>query len=290
MKTDIYETITAAIIEAIETGCDKFKMPWNTTAMFPMNAHTQRRYRGVNVLMLWAQASKFGYTAPLWATYQQWHQLGAQVKKGQKSTPVVFWKFYDAADEETDPTVELDDKRCCFARAYHVFNAAQVDGFTVPEIARLPEAERIDRAEALFQHTGLTIIEGGSRAFYDVKADEIHIPPFSAFAKPDLFYSLLGHEAVHSSGHPSRLNRALANRFGSEPYAAEELLAEIGSALLAAELNLDTEPRRAIFSAASKAQHAVQWLMEAQPQEAAGKRWISARYRACRQSTCYRTS
>ncbi len=287
MKTDIYETITATIIEAIETGCDKFAMPWNTTAMFPMNAHTQRRYRGVNVLMLWAQASKFGYTAPLWATYQQWHELGAHVRKGEKSTPVVFWKFYDATDEEIKTTAELDDRPRCFARAYHVFNAAQVDAFTVPEIARLAESERIDRAEAFFRHTGLAIVEGGPRAFYDIKADEIHMPPFSAFAKPDMFYSVLGHEAVHSSGHPSRLNRELANRFGSEAYAAEELVAEIGSAFLAAELDLDTEPRRdhapyvenwlaalrndrrAIFAAASKAQQAVQSLIGAQPQEAA---------------------
>jgi antirestriction protein ArdC len=168
-----------------------------------------------------------------------------------------------------------------------VFNADQVDGFTIPEIPQLPDAERIDRAEVFFRNTGARIIEQGGRACYDSQADEIHMPPFALFKKADHFYSVLGHEAIHLTGHPSRCNRELRNRFGSALYAAEELVAELGSAFLAAELQLQTEPRtenapyienwlrvlkndkRAIFTAAGKAQQAVDWLLSRQTREQA---------------------
>jgi antirestriction protein ArdC len=168
-----------------------------------------------------------------------------------------------------------------------VFNADQVDGFSVPSSPVLPESQRIAEAEQFFRNTGARIIENGTRAYYDLKSDEIHMPPFQIFKRPDLFYSCLGHECIHFTGRESRCNRQLENRFGSEAYAAEELVAELGSAFLSAELKLETEPRfdnapyldnwlrvlksdrRAIFTAASKAQQAVQWLMAAQPQEAA---------------------
>ena len=152
MKTDIYETITEGIIDVIETGCEKFEMPWNTAAAFPTNARTQRAYRGMNILVLWAQAMKHGYAAQLWATYQQWHELGAQVRKGEKSTAVVFWRFYGENEEAEDDSQTMDEtaKKRCFARAYHVFNAAQVDGFELPSLPVLSETERIGRAEAFF--------------------------------------------------------------------------------------------------------------------------------------------
>jgi antirestriction protein ArdC len=281
---DIYERITAVIIEAIEAGCGKFEMPWHTFGVVPSNANTHRRYRGLNTLVLWAAAGKHGYKTNLWATYQQWSELGAQVRKGAKSTTVVFWKFYGEEREADDTSAEesKDETRSrCFARAYSVFNADQVDGFVMPEVPQLPEAERIERAEQFFRQTGIKIIEKGGRACYNVATDEIHMPPFSLFKKSDYFYSTLSHEAVHASGHPTRCNRQLGNRFGSKMYAAEELCAELGSAFLSAELELETEPRadnapyvanwlkilkddtRAIFTAASQAQKAVDLLLQA---------------------------
>jgi antirestriction protein ArdC len=203
----------------------------------------------------------------------------------------VFWKFYDDGGEaDSDGPVEQDteeSRRLCFARAYHVFNADQVEGFSIPEIPVLPETQRIQRAEDFFRHTGVRIIETGMRAYYDVKADEIHMPPFSLFKKADYFYSTLAHETIHATGHASRCNRQLGNRFGSEMYAAEEIVAELGSAFLSAELQLETEPRtdnapyiqnwlqvlrndkRAIFTAASKAQQAMDWLLNQQDREEA---------------------
>jgi antirestriction protein ArdC len=282
-QTDIYEKITASIIEAIEAGCGKFEMPWHTFESLPSNAGNKRRYRGINVLVLWAAASQRGYKTQLWATYPQWRELGAQVRQGEKSAAVVFWKFCGddndgEAENMEEETTESSRKRC-FARAYHVFNANQVDGFSLPDMPALPEAQRIQQAEDFFDRTGARIIETGTRAYYDSNADEIHMPPFSLFKKADYFYSTLAHETIHFCGHVSRCNRQLGNRFGSELYAVEELVAELGSAFLSAELQLETEPRtdnapycenwlkilkndtRAIFTAASKAQEAVDWLL-----------------------------
>ena len=238
---------------------------------------------------LWAAAAQRGYRTQLWATYQQWRALGAQVRQGEKSTAIVFWKFYgedgeSESAESDDNSTECSRKRC-FARAYNVFNADQVDGFSIPETPALPEAQRIEQAEVFFHQTGIRIVETGARAFYDPQDDEIHMPPFSLFKKVDHFYSTLAHEVVHATGSSSRCNRQLANRFGSELYAAEEVIAELGSAFLSAELQLETEPKtdnapyiqnwltvlkndhRAIFTAASKAQEAVDWLLSRQARE-----------------------
>jgi antirestriction protein ArdC len=239
------------------------------------------------VLALWEVASRRGFKTNLWATYQQWHELGAQVRKGEKSATVVFWKFYGEERKTEDENSENKTGTRCFARAYHVFNADQVDGFTIPELPQLPDAQRIERAERFFRNTGIRIIEAGGRACYHPQADEVDMPPFALFKKADFFYSTLAHETVHATGHASRCNRQLGNRFGSDLYAAEELIAELGSAFLSAELELDTEPRtdnapyvenwlrvlkndkRAIFSGASKAQQAVDWLLSRQNREQA---------------------
>jgi antirestriction protein ArdC len=189
-QTDVYERITTAIVEAIEAGCGNFEMPWHTFGVLPSNASNRRRYRGINVLALWAAASRHSYRTHLWATYQQWQELGAQVRKGEKSTSVVFWKFY-GENEETHDNASGDDsddlRRRCFARAYYVFNADQVDGFTVSDVSQLPDAERIQHTEDFFRNTGITIIEKGGHACYDLRADEIHMPPFPLFTKAERY-------------------------------------------------------------------------------------------------------
>lgn len=289
-QSDVYDKITATIVEAIEAGCGKFELPWHTFGVLPSNAGNHRRYRGINVLALWAAASRQRYQTHLWATYQQWQELGAQVRKGEKSTSVVFWKFYGENEEIDDSACDDNPEhslRRCFARAYCVFNADQVDGFTTPDLPQLPDVERIQRAEDFFRNTGITIIEKGGRASYDSQADEIHMPPFALFKKTDYFYSTLAHETIHATGHAGRCKRQLGNRFGSEMYAGEELVAELGSAFLSAELKLATEPQtdnapyienwlrvlkndnRAVFTAASKAQQAMDWLLTRQKSEQA---------------------
>lgn len=275
-RFDIHQTITNTIIAAIEAGTDTWRMPWHVTgSAMPVNAESGKAYRGVNVLTLWAAAKIAGYAAPLWATYKQWAEMGAQVRRGEKATCVVFWKPIDFADD-----TEGDDEAShrFMARGYSVFNAEQVDGFTMPVIEVPPEMERIATAEAFFSQTGAVIQQGGNRAAYTPGLDMIKMPPFAAFCDPLAYYSTLAHEVIHWTGAKSRCDRDLKGRFGSEQYAAEELIAELGAAFLCSDLNLTSVPRpdhaayieswlkvlksdkRAIFTAASKAQAAADWL------------------------------
>ena len=160
------------------------------------------------------------------------------------------------------------------ARDYWVFNADQVDGFRSPEEIPASNEERIEHAEEFFHNVGIVIKDGGNEAFYRIAEDAVFMPPFGAFAENVLYYSVLSHETTHWTGAPHRLNRDMVHRFGSEGYAMEELVAELGAAFLCAELGLPSDPRkhhapyinswlkalkndkRAIFCAAAKAQEA----------------------------------
>ena len=284
VRADIYQTVTDYIIAAIEAGAGDWKMPWHAQGggalALPINAVTGKAYRGINPLMLWASAQAAGYPSGIWATYKQWAELGAQVRKGEKATGIVFWKLLDDGEGEG----EGEDKgRRCVARGFSVFNAAQVDGYEAPALPVLPEAQRIDHAEAFFARTGAAIRHGGSRAFYAPEPDHIQMPEFAAFVEPVAYYATLAHEATHWTGHKSRCDRDLSGRFKSESYAAEELVAELGAAYLCADLGLASEPRpdhaayvanwlkvlkddkRAIFTAAALAQKAADWLHQGQP-------------------------
>ena len=148
-KKDIFQRVTDAIVKAIEEGAGSYRMPWRTTGGFPnspINAVSKRPYRGINILVLWAAAQEKGYNSGTWATYNQWQELGAQVKKGEKSTSVVFWKFFDREEEATTGSEEKKSRHIPMARDYWVFNAEQVDGYTVPE---QPKASRPHRPQSL---------------------------------------------------------------------------------------------------------------------------------------------
>lgn len=279
-RTDIYQRVTDLIVKAIEAGAEGYKMPWRTTGGFPhspINAASKKPYRGVNVLVLWATAQEKGYKSGRWATYKQWQELGAQVRTGEKSTSIVFWKFLDRDEVEAD-TDERKPRAIPVARDYAVFSAEQVDGFTPPAETPASRAERIEHAEEFFRALGVTAKDGGNQAYYSAKMDSIHMPPIEAFKEPLFYYSVLSHETTHWTGAETRLNRDLAGRFGSESYAFEELVAELGAAFLCCSLGLPTDPRtdhapyisswlrvlksdkRAIFTAAAKAQEAVDWM------------------------------
>jgi antirestriction protein ArdC len=280
-KADVYEQITAALIAAIEEGTGKFEMPWHTLSS-PINAANRKLYRGVNILMLWVAAHQHNYSSNEWATYRQWNELGAQVRKGERSTIVVFWKFFDSETEEEQPLEETDNgtRPRCFARAYHVFNAAQVDGYETKPENLLPESERIAQAEAFFHSLPATIKHGGERAYYSPAGDYIQMPPFAQFKSAEKYVSVLCHELSHWSGVKGRLNRDLSGRFGDASYAMEEMVAQISASFLCADLQIRSEPsaadaayvqswvrilrddRRAIFTAASKAQEAANYLKQ----------------------------
>jgi len=247
--------------------------------VLPVNAVTGKPYRGVNTVVLWVTAQAEGYPSAVWATYRQWAELGAQVRKGEQSSPVVFWKISDKEEGDDVEDGPEDGRRSrMFARGYAVFNAAQVNGYAAPALPVLPEAERIGHAEAFFAATDIEVRHGGSRAYYRPSEDRVQMPPFEAFRDAVAYYATLAHETTHATGHPSRCARDLRGRFGEETYAAEELVAELGAAFLCADLALTSEPRpdhaayvaswlkvlrgdkRAIFTAAAKAQAAADWM------------------------------
>ena len=278
---DVYTKVTNQIIEAIESGADGWRMPWHVTdsgQFFPTNALSKKPYRGVNVLALWAAAEAKGYPTGLWGTHRQWDELGARVRKDEKGSCVVFWKIYDRRDSE-EGKPERGSR--FFARGYWVFNAAQVDGFTPPQDpAPRPVSERIETADRFFDALGIHIRHGGNGAYYRADTDHIQMPTFEAFPDRLDYYATLAHESTHWTGAEKRLKRDLTGRFGSNAYAAEEMIAELGAAFLCAGLGLTNEPRldqavylaswlkllksdkRAIFTAASKAQAAVDWMHE----------------------------
>jgi antirestriction protein ArdC len=283
-KPDVYATVTSQIINAIEEGVGNWRMPWHTSGRFassPINVISRKAYRGINTVCLWAAAESKGYDLGEWGTYKQWQERGAQVRKGEKSTTVVFWKFANDAQESQDERDEQgSSSRLLFTRGYAVFNAAQVDGYTPKDEPETSVLERMERAETFFQTIGANVMHGGNRACYSPDADYIQMPPFTAFVESVSYYSTLAHEHTHWTAKLERCDRQLGKRFGDNAYAAEELTAELGAAFVCAQLGLNTEPRedhaqyiqswmrvlkadkRAIFTAASKAQQACDWLMK----------------------------
>jgi antirestriction protein ArdC len=207
MKTerfDIHQHITNQIITAIERGAGEFRLPWHPSAgniMRPVNIASKKSYRGVNVLALWAAAEEKAYTSGVWGTYRQWLEAGAQIRKGEKSAYVVFYKQISVAAD--DGNSDETDTRL-FARATPVFAAEQVDGWTLPMIdAPATVITLIEQAEAFVAATGAAITHGGSRAFYRPSTDSIHLPPREAFigtatsSPAETYYSTLLHELTH---------------------------------------------------------------------------------------------
>jgi antirestriction protein ArdC len=283
-KLDVYAKFTSQIITAIEQGVGNWKMPWHTSGRFsssPINATSRKAYRGINTVCLWAAAEAKGYDSGEWATYAQWGERKGQVRKGEKATTVVFWKFANgtAENQDGDDNATATGSRLLFTRGYSVFNAAQVDGYTPKPEPAVTMPERIDRADSWFQSIGADVRNGGNRAYYSPGSDHIQMPPFAAFVENISYYSTLAHEHTHWTARAERCDRQLGKRFG-DSYAAEELIAEVGAAFVCANLGLSTEPRedhaeyiqswlkvlradkRAIFTAASKAQQAADYLMK----------------------------
>ena len=260
-------------------------MPWHTSGRFassPINVTSKKPYRGINTLCLWAAAESKGYDSGEWGTYKQWQERKAQVRKGEKATTVVFWKFANSADDadSADDGIQKAGSRLLFTRGYSVFNTAQVDGYTPKAETEPALNERITHAEAFFAGIGADVRHGGNQAYYAPFTDHVQMPPYQAFRDSVSYYSTLAHEHTHFTANASRCDRQLGKRFGDNAYAAEELIAELGAAFTCAHLGLSTEPRedhaqyiqswlkvlktdsRAIFTSASKAQQATDWLIQ----------------------------
>jgi antirestriction protein ArdC len=284
-RQDVYTRITDKIIADLEQGVRTWMKPWNAgnTAgriMRPLR-HNGQPYSGINILMLWAEAVSQGFNAPIWMTFRQASELGAHVRKGEKGSLVV----YANSITRTEPAEggEESEREIHYMKGYTVFNVEQIEGlnelyYAKPEVKTTP-ALRISHAEEFFQATKADVRYRGDRAFYAAESDYIQMPVIEAFRDAESFYATLAHESAHWTKHSARLDRDFGRKqWGDEGYAREELVAELASAFLCADLGITPEvmpdhasyianwltvlknDKRAIFSAASHAQKAVDYL------------------------------
>ncbi len=287
VRNDLHQRITQQIIEAIEAGAGDYRMPWNakgSSASLPQNPVGKYEYHGINVLSLWASQQLQSFTTGQWATYRQWLSIGAQVRKGERGCPTVFYqplleKPIPRAGDDREAMASEKSNRPFIFKIATVFNANQVDGYHLPDLSGDSHIQKHSDAEEIIGNAGARILWGGSEACYLPKRDEIHLPPQNAFRSSEGYYGVAFHELTHWTGHSSRCNRDLTGRFGSAAYAMEELVAELGAAFLSAETGMSPEPRadhaqyiaswisvlqrdpEAIFAAARKASNAANWLM-----------------------------
>lgn len=236
MKAEQAERVTDAIIAALEAGTPPWHKPW-TGQYGPTSLATGKPYRGINYLVLsWLGMA---YEQPLWGTYKQAQALGGQVRKGEKSTPVILWKPM----EKVDASGEI--QKFMMMRTFNVFNVAQMDGITIPDkftVTRDPVPVLDGVSEALNYPDGPSVRhQAGDRAYYVPSDDQITLPLLEQFVSAEAYAATALHEAVHSTGHKSRLDRLEGGRFGCESYAKEELVAEIGAAMLADHLGINVE-------------------------------------------------
>ena len=288
MKNDVYQIVTDRIIRLLEAGTVPWNQPWKGQHQWPQNFVSRKVYRGINLFLLNAAR----YPSSFWLTFRQVQSLGGTVKKGERSFPVVFWKVFK---EEGN----AEARSIPFLRYYSVFNVAQCEGITVPTLPPVyvnPQFQPIDQCEQLV--AGMpkppTIQHQGARACYSPPLDTITMPEAKLFESNESYYCTLFHELTHATGHVSRLNRkeiAEPNRFGSDPYSREELVAEMGSAFLCGHCAIENktihqsasyiqhwldrlkEDRKLVVHAAAQAQRAcdfildTKWPEEAEPKE-----------------------
>jgi antirestriction protein ArdC len=242
---EVYQIITERIIEKLESGTVPWHKPWRSIGA-PRNLVSKKLYRGINIWLLATQ----GYTAPYWATIRQINQLGGYVRKGEKSTPVVFWRVYvdgfevKPTSDQHEPEDEQEEgqgRRRFILRYYAVFNTEQCElPASVSEKLAFPEQRQLDSIEACEKIlAGIPdppeIVHAGDQAFYSPITDRITMPPRGLFENAEEYWSTFWHEAGHASGHRKRLNRdsiTEAAPFGSAIYSAEEVVAEMTAAYL----------------------------------------------------------
>lgn len=286
---DVYSRITQKIIGDLEKGDLSWRKPWSSDHMANNVMRPLRwndvPYTGINVLVLWATAAENGFQSPYWMTFKQASEIGASIRKGSKSTQVIY--AHKFSKEEQGENGESILKSIPYLKAYNVFNASQIEGlpedyYNLPKPKINNPISRIEALEVFFTNTRAEIYTGTKAAYYSLK-DKIEMPPLESFIDTPSYYSTLAHELTHWTKHSTRLDRDMGKtRFGDEGYAKEELVAELGSCFLAADLGIEPELRkdhsayiqswlqvlkndkRFIFSAASHAQKAVEFIYQLQ--------------------------
>lgn len=276
-NNEIAEQITNEIILALEQGNIPWVQPWKNLGLSQgINLTTGKTYRGINVLLLWASQYRNGYSTSRWLTFKQALNAGGCVKRGEKGTRVIFWKILERDNKKTGEKDKIP-----LMRIYTVFNVAQCEGLpekytqenSKPEVTW----ENSQEIEEFVSGVGATLVFGGDRAAYSRDADRIMMPDRHQFVDAGGYYATLFHEMCHWTGHANRLKRQFGERFGTEAYAMEELVAELGSAFLCAEfgvagmvqhpayiqtwIHVLKNDKNAIFTAAKLAQEATDFLV-----------------------------
>ena len=291
-RVDIYARITEKIVADLGKGGRPWVQPWSAAkgadcVSRPLR-HNGQPYCGMNVLLLWSEAIARGFQSSTWMTFKQALELGGAVRRGETGTMVVFASRFTKSN--VDASGDESGREIPFLKAYTVFNVAQIDGLPDRYYAAAAPTndahERIARADAFFANTGAIVRHGGAKAYYSPTSDHIQMPPFASFRDAASYAAVLSHELVHWTAAPERLNRDLS-RYAKErtERAREELIAELGSCFLCADLGVTPEldPRedhasyigawlevlandkRAIFQAAAHAQRATGFLHDLQP-------------------------
>ena len=296
VRRDVAAEITNLILEKLEQGVPPWKRPWRSApgqGQRPLR-HCGTNYTGINALYLWALADSRGYSSRYWMTYRQAEQLGAHVRKGERSAVSDYFSQFKITAVSTVTGLSVE-KSIRFLRHYLVFNADQVDGlpayfYAEPEVeAQAKPSERQETIDRFFARIPATVRQGGSEAYFSPMHDYIQMPKAASFDSMDLYASTRLHESVHWTGHASRLARTFGKRFGDQAYAFEELVAEIGAGLGCSELGLPNElhqshasyvghwlsilrgDKSAIIHAAAKAEQAMTYLRafgDTQPSDA----------------------
>ena len=277
---DLYQTVTNQIIAALEAGTPPWSPPWlDGTDWTPRNLTSRRPYRGINVLLLNLVAASRGFPDHRWLTFRQAGELGAHVRKDERGTPIVFFKMTEVGQPVQEMQHDAPQAKVVpLLRSFIVFNTAQIEALPERLQRRAPIPwNPCDEAETLIAASGACLRHGGNRACYVPAEDVIQLPPQAWFPDAESFYATALHELTHWSGTANRCNRPLGMRHGIEAYAFEELVAEMGSAFLtnhcrlpgklqhdsyiASWLSALRNDKRLIFSAASQAQRAADYLL-----------------------------
>lgn len=292
-KTDIHEEITNQIIELLDkVNLEDYEPPFAGLAAqgLPLNPTTANQYQGINILSLWFNQQSKHFTSNEWATFKQWKDKGAQVRKGEKGSRIIFYKTLIKSEENAKG--ETEETKIPMLKTYTVFNANQIEGYEHTERELAPEIDNVERIKLVDEfcsNTGAEIRHSENRAYYRHKADFINMPETSSFLDTaqanatENYYATLLHELTHWTGAKNRLDREISP--DKEKYAFEELIAELGAAFLCAQHGItQTKPdhhamyikswlqalkndKTYIFKAAAKAAQASAYLNELQQLE-----------------------
>lgn len=280
---DLYQTVTDQIVAMLEAGVVPWRSPilGRSAAGHPKNLNTGKPYRGVNVFLLAFTAYAKGYGSSYWMTFNQAKQRGGNVRKGEKSSMVVFWKQYETIDKDSGEPVKVP-----VLRYYNVFNAEQMDGIEIPDAVKYTPLDfhPIDEAEKIvagYEGAPTLTHDGGHQAYYNPQGDSVHMPEKTRFSTVEEYYSTLFHELSHSTGHKTRIDRNEGMKpspFGSADYGKEELVAEMSAAFLCSHagihptvignqaayldgwLKVIKADKKLVISAAGQAQRSADWI------------------------------